>query len=86
MIIGAFSNNRELSRFLVWKLVSGGLFLLALGVLLLVVPQLVAYPLAFLFFFIAFFLLAGAWRVFWASRRVAPGEREYEEASFRELP
>ena len=86
MIFATFSSNREFSKFLVWKLFSGGILLAALGGLLLVVPQLVAYPLAFLFFVIAFYLLAGAWRVFWTTREMPQDKRDYEDASFRELP
>jgi membrane protein implicated in regulation of membrane protease activity len=86
MIFTTFSSDREFSKYLVWKLFTGGLFLLALGVLLLLIPELLAYPLAFLFFLVAFYLFAGAWKVFWTMRGAPSEEREYEEASFRELP
>lgn len=86
MIFTTFSSDREFSRFLVWKMFSGGIVLLALGLVLLVIPQLVAYPLAVLFFLIAFYLLVGACRIFWATRREPAEGRKFEDASFRELP
>lgn len=86
MIFATFSSDKEFSKYLIWKLFTGGLFLTALGVLLLVIPELLAYPLAFLFFLIAFYLFAASWKIFWASRGAPTEPKEFEEASFRELP
>ena len=86
MMFTFFGASREFSRYLIWKLVVGALFLFALGVLILVVPELVVIPLAAFFFLVAFFLLVFAWRVFWTARAFDEETRDYEEASFRELP
>jgi membrane protein implicated in regulation of membrane protease activity len=70
---------------LVWKFLTGGLFLLGLGLLIVVFPELLAIPVSLLCFVGAAFLFMGAWRVFWASRRMEQPAEDYEDASFYEI-
>lgn len=94
MIYSQFTSGRELTRALAGKLFFGGVFLIAVGVLIVVAPQLVAIPLSVLLFLAGFFCLSWAWRIFWASRSMPTStgaasesarQKDYEDATFREI-
>lgn len=82
------STDPAFSRQVAVKSLMAGLFFIALGGLILVVPQLVVIPLAALVFVIGFICLMTAWRIFWASKSSASRGtgKDYEDASFREIP
>jgi membrane protein implicated in regulation of membrane protease activity len=85
LLFANFSTGREFSRYLAWKLLTGGLFLLGLGLLIVMFPELLAIPVSLLCFMGATFLFVGAWKVFWASRRMEQPPREYEEVTYYEV-
>ena len=78
----------ELAKYMATKALMSGVVLVGLGLLILVVPQLVVIPLAIVFFIVGFLCLSTAWRIYWTAKRVCSdhAEKEYEDASYRELP
>ena len=85
-LLFAFSSqNRQFSRYLAWKLLTGGLFLLGLGLLIIVFPELLAIPVGALCLFGATILLAGAWKVFWNSRKLGKRTDDYEDVTYYEI-
>ena len=85
MLFADFSTNREFSRYMAWKLLTGGLFLLGLGLLIIVFPELLAIPVGALCLVGATFLFVGAWKAFWASQRMEQPTKDYEDVSFYEI-
>jgi len=85
-LLYAFSSHgREFSRYLAWKLLTGGLFLLGLGLLIIMFPQLLAIPVGALCLFGAAILLGGAWKVFWNSQRLGKRSDDHEEVTYYEI-
>jgi hypothetical protein len=85
-------NGRQFTKALSWKLFLGGVFLIGIGALILVAPEIVAIPLAILLFLLGILSLTWSWRMFWASRAVSSGqpsatsqEGDVEDATFREI-
>ncbi len=81
------SKDSGFAKQLAGKSLIAGLFLIGLGMLIIAVPQLVVIPLAILFFIGGFFCLASAWRLFLVGK-VTPkksGDKEYEDANYREI-
>ena len=85
MLFVQLFSGREITRYLAWKLLAGGLLLFLLAALLVLFPRLVAIPVAALCLVGAVACLAGAWRAFLAARKMDRA-RGYQDAEFHDLP
>ena len=88
MFFRAFTLNlSNLSTYLAGKLVTGGLFLIGIGILILLFPEVLALLVAGFCFLGGGGLLMAAWRVWWSFRRAKRSafSEEYEEVTWKEV-
>lgn len=78
------TSSEALSRAVAWKFFSGGLFLLALGLLILLFPLILAVVVAAFCFLGGFALVGLAWRIYWTAKPIPPS-RYAEDAVWREI-
>ncbi len=79
-----FTSGEALTRAVAWKFLSGGLFLFAIGLLILLFPLILAVVVAAFCFIAGLSLVGIAWRIFWTARPIPPG-RKAEDAVWREI-
>lgn len=78
------TSSESFSRAVAWKFLSGGLFLLAVGLLILLFPLILAVVVAAFCFLAGFALVGLAWRIYWATKKIPPS-RDAEDAVWREI-
>jgi hypothetical protein len=78
------SGDQRLTQAVAWKLLSGGLTLVSIGVLILLFPLILAMFVAAFCFLGGTALIGTAWRIFWSTRGTSK-KPDVEEANWREV-